>query len=362
MGILFWYRLRSYAKVFLMCMSALLTVYLVVDFFEKLRKFLDYDAELSIMLAYLFYKIPEISFKLAPLAALMATILTLGGLNKNHEITAMRSCGISFYQIATPFIAFGSVLTLVLFNFAAVIIPLSNLRAEHIRTVLIEKKPKALSLTTDLLWLRLSQNALLRIGAVEPDGRRLHEISLYRMDQEFQLQEITEAKEAYHTQDRWLLSQATRRQVKENGNVIVDSYESLSFNLPLAPQDFQTWLSIKPENLTLRQLSFYVSRLKRDGHNSDRLLTDYWARIAFSGVTMIMTILGIALSLLKTGTRGMTVARGIGQALGIGFLFWTMHSFGIVLGRNGALMPIMVAWIASLMFLSVGLNLFLKMR
>ena len=52
MGLLFWYIFRQYAKVFLMCLSALLTVYLVVDFFEKLRKFLKYDADLSAILAF----------------------------------------------------------------------------------------------------------------------------------------------------------------------------------------------------------------------------------------------------------------------------------------------------------------------
>ena len=362
MGILFWYILRQYTKVFLLCMSTVLTVYLVVDFFEKVRKFLKHNPELPTMLAYFFYKIPEISFKLTPLAILMATILTLGVLIKNHEITAMRSCGLSSYQIAGPFIALGVVVTLILFSFAAVFIPLSNVRAEFIKVVLIEKKPKALTLTLNGLWLRIGQSDLLKIDSVEPNGQTLHRITLYRMRPEFQLDEIIEAKEAHFNQKEWLLSEAVHRKLDPNGPVTTNQYESLSLHLPLTPVDFQTWLSRTPENMTLRQLGSYIKRLQRDGHVTDKFLTNYWGRIAFSTVSLIMTILGLALSLLGAGNRNVAVSRGIGQALVIGFLFWAIHSVGIILGRNGAIMPVVGGWIASVTFLAVGCNLFLKVR
>ena len=45
MRILFRYLLREYGKIFMMCFSALMTIYLVIDFFEKVRRFLRYDAD-----------------------------------------------------------------------------------------------------------------------------------------------------------------------------------------------------------------------------------------------------------------------------------------------------------------------------
>ena len=77
MGILFWYILRHYAKILVMCITGLTSIYLIIDFFENLRRFLRHDAEFSSMLMYFFFKIPDISFKLAPFAALMATLLAL---------------------------------------------------------------------------------------------------------------------------------------------------------------------------------------------------------------------------------------------------------------------------------------------
>ena len=45
MPILFRSLLREYAKTFTMCFSALMTIYLVIDFFEKVRRFLRYSHE-----------------------------------------------------------------------------------------------------------------------------------------------------------------------------------------------------------------------------------------------------------------------------------------------------------------------------
>ena len=124
MTILFRYILREYMKIFFMCFSGLMTIYLVIDFFEKVRRFLRYDAHALDVLAYFALKTPGISFQIAPLAILMATLLTIGVLSRSHEITAMRSCGISLYWIASPFLFFGLILGVVLLLFTSTVIPL----------------------------------------------------------------------------------------------------------------------------------------------------------------------------------------------------------------------------------------------
>ena len=90
MGILFWYIARHYLKILTLCLVGLITIYMVVDFFEQVRRFLGYDAELSSLFMYFFFRIPEVTYTVAPLAMLMASLLSIGLLNKNQEINAMR--------------------------------------------------------------------------------------------------------------------------------------------------------------------------------------------------------------------------------------------------------------------------------
>ena len=100
MTILSRYILREALRIFLMAFSGLMTIYLVVDFFEKTRKFSDHDPRFVDVAVYFLFRTPEIAFQMAPLAVLLATLLSLGTLSRTREITAMRSCGMSLFRVA----------------------------------------------------------------------------------------------------------------------------------------------------------------------------------------------------------------------------------------------------------------------
>lgn len=362
MNKLFWYVLGKFARNFLLCMATVLTIYLVVDFFEKLRKFLKFDADISLVLSFFLYRLPEIAFLLAPLGALMASILTVGGLNRTREITAMRSCGLSFYQIALPFLAFSLFISAIGFSLTAVFIPLANLRAEYVESVLIKHKPEALMSAPNGLWLRVGQAELLQIDSVDLDGKHLAGIHRYTLSEPFRLAEIVEAKQGTFAQGAWMIEDVVQRQILDEGAVMVTEYPYRRMALPLTPEDLQNWMSQNQKNMTLYRLKDHIERITQDGHNAQRYVTGYWARVAYSMVPLVMTLLGISISLRGSGLRSVGVAKGIGQTLAIGFLFWAAHSVSIVLGQNGAVMPIVGSWIATVMFFLVGANLFLRLK
>lgn len=358
--ILFRYMIREYIKIFLMCFAGLMTIYLVVDFFEKVRRFIRFDAEAMHILSFFLLRMPAIAFQIAPLAVLMATLLTLGMLSRNHEITAMRSCGISLYRTALPFFVCASLIALSLFGLSAVIVPVTNAKAEYVKSTLIEKKNPMAILKTLSPWMQLENQTLLNIDGMESDGLTLHGLWLYRLGPNFQLMEITEAKEARYTPHGWVMQEGLSRTLLPNGAVNTTAFELRPLALSHTPEDFRTGLSVESEELTLAELRARINRLKRDGYNVSRLLTEYHGRIAFPFVSIVMAIVGIALSLKRTGVRGGGMAIGIGQALVIGFLYWAAYSVAIALGRSGVMAPILAGWMTNLLFLSYGWYLYLK--
>ncbi|MGQ0810239.1 MAG: LPS export ABC transporter permease LptG [Nitrospiraceae bacterium] len=362
MTILFRYLLREYVKIFTMCFAALMTVYLVIDFFEKVRRFLRYDASVIDVLTFFALRAPGISFQIAPLAILMATLLTLGVLSRNHEITAMRSCGISVYWMASPLLCFAVVVGLVLLAFSSTVIPLTTARAEYVKTVRIERKPEPASLKASLPWARIGDHTLMNIEVIEPGGATLRGLRLYHLGSQFQLDEITEAKEAHYTEHGWMLSEGNRRQFTKSGAVILSAFDSRPIDLSQIPEDFSAWLSVESDMMTFRDMRAYIERLRKDGYSFSRFLTDYYGRVAFPFVTIIMVIVGIALSLQRSGIRGGSMAIGIGQALLVGFCYWATHSIAIALGRSGVLMPMIAGWITTLVVLTFGVSLLLKVR
>lgn len=362
MTILFRYLLREYGKIFTMCFSGLMTIYLVIDFFEKVRRFLRYDAYWLDILTYFFLKTPAISYQIAPLAILMATLLTFGLLSRSHEITAMRSCGISLRWIITPFIFFATGITLVLLLFSSAVIPLAAGKSEEIRTTRIEKKSPASAVILKQPWTRVGPDSLMRVTSVSVGGELLGGVRLFQFDRNFQLADMTEADEGRYADSTWTLYQGRRRQFSPDGTVTTTVFDRQAIVMTLIPDDFTTWLAGDSELMTFHDIRAYSRRRPQQGAQAARLQTDYYSRIAFPFVTVIMALVGIALSLRRSGARGGGMAIGIGQALAIGFCYWTTHSITIALGRGGALTPWIAGWMANVLFLSFGLYLIFKVR
>ena len=362
MPILFRYLLREFAKIFTMCFSGLMTIYLVIDFFEKVRRFLRYDASWLDVLTYFFLKAPAISFQIAPLAILMATLLTFGLLSRGHEITAMRSCGISLVWITSPFLAFAVGISLVLLLFSSTIIPLAGSKSEEIRTTRIEKKLPAAAVTLKQPWTRVGAGGLMHVTSVSVSGELLGDVRLFHFTPNFQLAEVTEADEARYHDSLWTLHQGRYRRFSLDGTMSTTEFDRQPIRLTLIPDDFTTWLAGDSELMTFHDIRAYSRRRQQHGSQAARLTTDYYSRIAFPFVTIIMVLVGIALSLRRSGTRGGSMAMGIGQALAIGFCYWTTHSIAIALGRGGVLTPFIAAWMANTLFMSFGLYLMFKVR
>jgi lipopolysaccharide export system permease protein len=345
-----------------MCFAGLMTVYLVIDFFEKVRKFLTYDADWIDVLVYFALRTPAISFQIAPLAVLMATLLTLGLLSRSQEITAMRSCGISLPWVASPFLTFAIGIALILLWFSSTIIPLAADKAEDIRATKIEKRPPAATLRIQQPWIRVGPQTLMNVTTGAVGGMMIGGIRLFQFEAGFRLVDLTEAEEARYSGQEWVLYRGRTRRFLPDGSVSVVEFDRQPIVLPLIPEDFTSRFGSESELMTFRDIRDYTARLSHEGAQLSRLLTDYYGRIAFPFVTVIMVLVGVAMGLRRSGVRGGSMARGIGQALAVGFCYWATHSIAIALGRGGALAPMMAGWMANLLFLSFALYLMMRVR
>jgi lipopolysaccharide export system permease protein len=362
MTILFRYILREYIKIFSMCFAGLMTIYLVIDFFEKIRRLLRYDSGAGPILFYFALKIPAIAFQVVPFAVLVATLLTLGLLARSNEITALRSCGISLLWMTSPFLLFASFMSVILLAFSSSIIPIASEKAEEVRLIHIEKKPVPLTVKPIQPWARIGTDTLLQIRKIDTGGETIHGVRLFHFNQAFHLDQLIEAELAQYSAGHWTLLNGTRRIFQPDHATELTSFTEQAVAIPLIPDDFSTSLTGNSETMTFREIRNYVGRLQPEGTPFSRLLTDYYSRLAFPLVTVIMVLVGIALGLQRSGVRGASMAAGIGQAFIVGFCYWTTHSVSVALGRGGALAPMLAGWMANILFASFGLYLLLKVR
>jgi lipopolysaccharide export system permease protein len=399
MTLLMRYLLRQHLRVFGVCLIGLTSIYLIVDFVEKVRKFVSYKAELRHVLWYFVLKLPSILFQITPLAILMSSLLTLAILSRHNEITAMRSSGVSLYRVVIPFLAIAQAMTLLMLWANDAVIPGANQQAELVREMQIERRTPRAFFKGNEIWVRLGNQILMRgdlaeessampvsiakmisdsisnigkvirgwVGVGTPEitpafPLKLKGISLYRLNPDFSIQEVLIAEEMRNEGGQWLLVSGMSRTLGADESVKSTPFDRLPVSLNQKPEDFRRMLGVSSEGLSLHDLSSYVDRLRVDGYNSARYATDLFGRIAFPFVCVIMALIGTSMSLMETGVRGKGLVKGVGYSLLIGFLFWATHSVALALGRSGVLPPLLAGWSANMLFLSFAGYLFLHVR
>ncbi|HLG21403.1 MAG TPA: LPS export ABC transporter permease LptG [Candidatus Manganitrophaceae bacterium] len=358
MSIISRYVLKEYLKIFFMTLAALLAVYLAIDFLEKIRKFSQKDAELIWVARYFLYKLPKVVFDIAPLALLLATLLTLGTLSKNNEVVALKSAGVGVLRLSAPLLLFAALVSLLFFYLNGSLIPGTYKKARLIQQVKIEKRDQG-GLVQNKIWLRLDSRTLFNIELIHPDKTSMEGVNIYYLGADFSLPEEIEAQTLTYEKGEWTLSNGVHRKFLPDGTVQFERFIRKPIPLDKKPEDFQR-VSADPNEMTYEKLTSYIHRLNQDGFDSTRYQVDLRGKQAFPFVNFMMVLIGIPFALGDRRSAGF--ARGVAMSLAMGLFYWLIYSMTLSLGHVAVFPPWLAGWGANILFLGAGIYFFLNIR
>ena len=90
MRILDRYILNSMVKIFISCIMIVLMLSVIIDLFSHLDEILKQRTSIELLFMYYLNFLPFIFVQVSPFACLFGCLYTLGVLNRNNEIIAMR--------------------------------------------------------------------------------------------------------------------------------------------------------------------------------------------------------------------------------------------------------------------------------
>ena len=105
------YILSRYIKIVIFSEFAFVAIFLIVDIFDKMDKFIDRDASMGILLAFYFYQLPYIITLVLPVALLISCFFSLGTMAKHFELISKKVSGKSLLRILLPVFVFGLILS-----------------------------------------------------------------------------------------------------------------------------------------------------------------------------------------------------------------------------------------------------------
>ena len=343
---------KIYTHYFLLSVTAFSGTYLLIDFLDKVDDFVDKSIPISVFATYFLSSLPLFFVRVAPIAILMAAFMTIGNLSKTGEITAMRAGGLSLVRIARPLIYITLMITIGIVLVQEIVMPITARTMKDIWNIQIkgEKGPQSVR---DKLWFR-SGNQMVYIGQAMPGDGLLREVTIFDLNDRFNIVERTDAERAEFKNGAWQFADSIERRFDPKSGEITQRSLTASPAIVFkkTPDDF------KHVEATLGELTFLdlyrkIDLLQAEGYSTTRHQVDMHNHITAPFSCLVMVLLGIPFALHRG--RSASLAAVIVISVLIGVTYFILNSVSTVFGYSGILSPVIATWAGNIIFALIGI-------
>ncbi|MFN0033048.1 MAG: LptF/LptG family permease [Flavobacteriales bacterium] len=169
--------LKSYIGPFIVTFMVAMFIFEMQFIWVYLDELMGKGLDAWVIFKLLFYASARVVNMALPLAILMSSIMTLGALAENNELTAMKSAGVSLVKILRPLIAFSMILSVCAFLFANNVWPVANLKFKTLLINIMKQKP-ALQLTDGVFYNGID-GISIRAMRNNTETGELHDVLIY---------------------------------------------------------------------------------------------------------------------------------------------------------------------------------------
>jgi LPS export ABC transporter permease LptG len=354
--------LSSFLFYFLVLLVSFVLLILIYNFVELMGDMVR-NSNLSTMLTYLFFLMPQELYDMAPISVLVAVLLTLGVMSKQNEITAFKACGVSLYRLTMPLIVACVVLSGSLMAFDYSYVPTANRRQEALR-LQIKGKPQESWMRADHKWKKGYGSRIYYYKTFNTTELMMDDVNVFELDPNtFQLQHEIVADRA-----RW--NPSLKTWVFENGwsaefdGVNVKTYKAfrrqpISFAELTEPPGYFVKEVTQDKQMNFVQLERYIADLTSSGFSTTKLQVQFYRKFAVPVFAIIMALIAAPFGFM-VGSRG--AMAGIGASILIAISYLALGTLFEKLGEVSLLLPAMSAWAPDLIFFLAGGYLMMRLR
>ena len=345
MSLLATYLMRS---ILLSTLLVLLVLLALAGLFEFIGQLDTTQGNYQIPQALLFalLRLPQLSFEMLPIAALIGGLLGLGALANNSELVVMRTAGLSVAKLAGMVAASGVVLMIFTGLVGEFIGPPLDYFARTMRDeARYEQEDRDIG---NAAWVK-DGPVILHLERINSEFE-FGALYMYRFNDDDTLSSIARADNSgIDDSDKWILENFRETRFQDDSVQVVESSVAVqSFDLDA---DMLGVTLVKPVSLSARGLMSYIGYLKKNELDAQRYETELWSRIARTVTVILMPVLALAFvfgSLRSAGSGGRLM---LGVLIGLGYFLASemLANSGQVFRLN----PAIVTWLPSLALLCV---------
>jgi len=288
-----------------------------------------------------------------PIGAMFATLLTLGSLASQSELTALRAAGVSWRRLFLPILLMGLCLSGVSFVFTNSVVPASRARIRVLdqRALITQFVP---SQNQDIFF-KADEHYWFFIRQVLPTLNKMQNVTVLVFEPLPQLRRVILAQEGTWNGAAWELYDGVAHRYGSQGlSEAEEPFEKMT--LPIA-RDLATLMQppVTPAELSLPALQARVRFLAQSNLPAREWLTEWYSRFSLPWACFFCVFLALPLGV--QASRQVGRYGGVVAGIMLVFVYYLILNLARSLGNAGAVPPWVAAWSHSLVFGSTGLLL-----
>jgi lipopolysaccharide export system permease protein len=304
----------------------------------------DYGIPQALLFTML--RLPQLSFEMLPIAALIGGLLGLGALAGTSELVVMRTAGLSVARLAGMVALAGGVLTIATGLVGEFIGPPLDYFARTMRDeARYQQEDRDIGTAA---WVK-DGPVILHLERINTEFE-FGALYVFRFNPDHSLASIARAENSgIDDNDNWLLENFRETRFQDDGvQVSESSLEVKSFDVD---GELLGVTLVKPDSLSARGLLSYIAYLKKNGLAAERYETEFWSRISKTMTVMVMPVLALAFVFGSLRSSGSGSRLMIGVMIGLAYFLASemIANSGQVFDLN----PAIVTWMPTLALLLV---------
>ncbi len=333
------YLFGQFTRNLILVMSSLIIIYILVDLFERLDNFIEAKKSVGLAAQYLLLKIPLMYEQILPVCLLLAGIITLGILHRNHEFQAMKAGGISVFRIVSPLLAGTLFFTLLTLALAQWVLPVTMNASNKIWFEQVKKiVPKGIY-RKGRIYHRGAEGIYTFLRPNQRENRFV-DLSYIKWDTQHQLNQIITAKSVTSEGNTWTFANGQIKTRRHDGTYNISSFDQKTIIMPESPGDFFL-LEYKVDEMSLSHL--YEKAQLEDSDDSLAWL-DFNRRLSYILLGVPLLLLGIPVLLILHRKSGRDLSLIIPISCGLAFAAWGWWTVAESLAKAAYLHPLLASW------------------
>ena len=355
------YIFREVTLAYLFGICAFTAVFIGTGTLFRIAEYItDYGASFAAVVKIFIFSMPAVVIWTFPMSMLVSSLLTYARLSGNSEITAMKSCGVSFFRIAAPAIVLGGMVSIFAIGFNEYVVPWANTAYRNVLNYEIQGAVTTKS--QEHIIIKQMDNGLMQRLAYarryDADTQQLQGVTLQEFSKDGKISHVENAEYADWNGSVWTMHNGMIYDIASDEKSGEHTVRFKTQTMPIEVTPKQVVSEQKElEELTMRELSEQIDIMRTQYVDTSKLETEFHQRVTIPMASLVFALVGVPLGLQPNRH---TSAKGFAISVVIIFAYYALMTIGNALARSGSWPPMLAVWMPNVVSIIFGALLIRK--